>query len=85
MKDEKSGTYESTILKYSIELSNIGNITICNSNIQYSTPEDVSGLSTTTIELPNIPKGSSYGWDHINNVWVYYINNAPLYYSNYNC
>jgi hypothetical protein len=66
-----------------IELSNISIINKCNENITYSPKENVSGLSITTIELDNIPKGSLYGWNHNNNAWIYYINDIPSFYSNY--
>lgn len=65
-----------------IKLDNISTVFKCNKNTNYS----ISGLNNTTIDLENIPKGSLYGWDHNNNVWIYYINDTPSYYSNYiNC
>jgi hypothetical protein len=66
-----------------IQLNNISAINKCNENITYSSKENISGLNNTTVELDNIPKGSLFGWDHINNVWVYYINDIPTFYSNY--
>ena len=75
--------YNKEIVLKPIELSNIGEITKCNGNTVYLSQDKISGISQTTIELDNIPKGSYYGWDMNNKIWIYYINNIPSYYSNY--
>ena len=59
-----------------IELSNIGEISKCSPTVIYSHVNNCNGLNNTTIDLiPEIPKGSKFGWDRDNLVWVYYLNN----------
>lgn len=71
------------IITEEINLDNIGEITNCLENFEYSHINDCIGVSETTIELPNIPKGSKFGWDHIANCWVYFKNNSikPSYFA----
>ena len=68
---------------FEIELYNIGEIQECLNNQDYSHINDCIGISNTTIDLNNIPKGSKYGWDKKNYCWVYYKNNEiyPSYFS----
>ncbi len=75
--------YDNDVDEKHITLDNISNIFKCNENITYVNKENCSGLSKTNIELDNIPINSLYGWDHVNNAWVYYIDDIPSYYSNY--
>ena len=75
--------FNKEIYKKPIKLDNISMIIKCDNNINYSKKENTSGLSKITIGIDIIPIGSFYGWDHSNNVWVYYINDIPSYYSNY--
>ena len=66
-----------------IKLENISEIFECLETFEYSHINDCIGISETTIDLPNIPKGSKFGWDHNANCWVYFNNNSikPSYYA----
>lgn len=67
-----------------ITLNNIGDITKCSPSVIYSHINSCVGVSNTTIDLiPEIPKGSKFGWDINNLCWVYYNNNEvyPSYYA----
>ena len=67
-----------------ITLNNIGDISKCMPTVIYSHINNCIGINNTTIDLsPEIPKGSKYGWDSTNLVWIYYINNDvyPSYYA----
>jgi hypothetical protein len=66
-----------------ITLENIGDITECIPTLEYSHINDCIGISITTVELPNIPIGSKFGWDSVTNCWVYFFNNhlKPSYYA----
>lgn len=57
-----------------IKLINIGDINICDTTKSYTLLNDISGLNKTTIELPNIPKNTPFGWSHEDNLWLYYTN-----------
>lgn len=77
--------YNDNVIDKPIELSNIGNITKIDNSDDYTNKKDCLGISKTTVDLPNIPIGSYFGWDDKNNSWVYFIddNDKPSYYSNY--
>jgi hypothetical protein len=67
-----------------ITLNNIGEISKCVSTVIYSHVNNCIGVSNTTVDLiPEIPKGSKFGWDSNNIAWVYYIDNDvyPSYYA----
>ena len=67
-----------------ITLNNIGEISKCVSTVIYSHVNNCIGVSNTTVDLiPEIPKGSKFGWDSNNIAWVYYIDNDvyPTYYA----
>ena len=66
-----------------IKLENIGEITKCIDTIDYSHINDCIGISETTIELPNIPIGSKFGWDDKACCWVYFQINSvnPSYFA----
>jgi len=67
-----------------ITLNNIGEISKCVSTVIYSHVNNCIGISNTTVDLiPEIPKGSKFGWDSNNIAWVYYIDNDvyPTYYA----
>lgn len=68
-------TYKNNDNKITVEeikLINIGDITKCLETFEYSNIEDCLGISETTIDLPNIPKGSKFGWDDKAFCWVYF-------------
>jgi hypothetical protein len=61
-----------------ITINNIGEITPCLTTVEYSHINDCIGVSETTLELPNIPIGSKYGWDSKAYCWVYYMINSVM-------
>lgn len=66
-----------------IELEHIGEINKCSPTVIYSHINNCIGLNKTSIDLiPEIPKGSKFGWDSNNLAWVYYNDNDvyPCYY-----
>ena len=65
---------DGTFVDKSIELSNIGSITVCDNVNNYSNKTECLGISKTSIDLPDIPNGTDYGWDAIANCWVYFTN-----------
>ena len=72
------------IMKEEITLNNIGEISKCLPSVIYSHVNNCIGISNTTVDLiPEIPKGSKFGWDSNNIAWVYYIDNDvyPTYYA----
>jgi hypothetical protein len=71
------------IMTEEITLNNIGEITKCLETFEYSYIDDCIGISETTIDLPNIAKGSKFGWDDKANCWVYFENNSikPSYFA----
>ena len=71
------------IITEEITLNNIGEISKCLPSVIYSHVNNCIGISNTTVDLiPEIPKGSKFGWDSNNIAWVYYIDNDvyPTYY-----
>ena len=50
---------------------NIGAIVSLSDNI---TSADVQDIFFTTIELPNVPTGTPYGWSHNYDCWAYFTN-----------
>lgn len=71
------------IITEEIELNNIGDISNCIDTIEYSHINDCIGISETTIDLPNIPKGSKFGWDDKAYCWTYFQINSikPSFYA----
>ena len=75
---------QNAVITQEIDLDNIGEIKKCIATIIYSHVNNCIGISNTTIDLiPEIPKGSRFGWDSNNLSWVYYIDNDvyPSYYA----
>ena len=66
-----------------IKLNNIGEITKCLETFEYSHINDCIGISETTIDLPNIPICTKFGWDDKAYCWVYFENNKikPSYFA----
>jgi hypothetical protein len=50
---------------------------------EYSHINDCTGISETTVDLPNISKGSKFGWDDKAYCWTYFEINStkPSYYA----
>ncbi len=71
------------IITEEIDLNNIGEITKCLDTFEYSHINDCTGISETIIDLPNISKGSKFGWDDKANCWVYFEKNSikPSYFA----
>ena len=71
------------IITEEIKLENIGEITKCLDTFEYSHINDCIGINETTIELPNIPIGSKFGWDDKAYCWVYFKINSikPSYFA----
>ena len=74
----KNSNQESSIEE--IKLENIGEITKCLDTFEYS---HINDISETTIDLPNVKKGSKFGWDHKAYCWVYFETNKlyPSYFA----
>jgi hypothetical protein len=49
---------------------NIGQIEVAES--VKATSEDVQTMFYTSVDLPNVPKGTAYGWAHEIDCWVYF-------------
>ena len=78
--------YDGNFTDKPIELVNISDIKICNDDITYSTKNNILGVSKTTIDLPNVPIGSEFGWDDTANCWVYFTDDSkchPTHYASY--
>lgn len=79
--------YNDNFIDKPMEMSNIGEIMKIDDNEihKYSNKNDCLGISKTSVELPNVPIGSFFGWDDKNNCWIYFLdeNDKPSYYSNY--
>jgi len=64
---------DTNITNIDLNLSNIGEITPCNSEDIYSNKDEVSGYSLTTINLPPyITKNTPYGFCNKSHSWLYF-------------
>jgi hypothetical protein len=78
--------HDGTFSDKGIEMTNIGSISVCENCNDYSNKSECLGISKTSIDLPNVFKGTDYGWDAVANKWVYFTDETqekPTHYSDY--